>query len=179
MKEQITAKAYAKSILELANENNVDIAKEFTTLTEVINSANDLETVLFLDVFTIEEKVNVLKEVTSKIGLSKLSTNFLLFLTDEKRLGLLPLIYKEIIVLDDDKKGFLKGVIEGTEDAISDEEKSLLTSYLKNKLGRDTNLEYKKNGNLTAGYRVTVEDLMLDATVDNQLDKFKSSILGE
>ena len=39
-------------------------------------------------------------------------------------------------------------------------------------------VSYKKNENITAGFKVTVEDLQLDATVDNQLRHFKSSVLG-
>ena len=51
MKESNIAKVYASTFIELGKENNVDVAKELTTLTEVINLSNDLENVLFLDVF--------------------------------------------------------------------------------------------------------------------------------
>ena len=63
MKEQIIAKAYAQSIVELGSELKLDLVKELTTLTETINKSNDLETLLFLDVFTADEKLNVLNEV--------------------------------------------------------------------------------------------------------------------
>ena len=56
MKDKIIAKVYAKTFTELAKDNNVDIAKELTSLQEVINASNDLENVLFLEVFTEEEK---------------------------------------------------------------------------------------------------------------------------
>ena len=36
-----------------------------------------------------------------------------------------------------------------------------------------------QNNNITAGYKVTVEDLQLDASLDNQLEQFKQSILSE
>ena len=51
MKEQNTARIYAKSFLELGKDNNINIAEELTKFNEVINSSNDLENVLFLDVF--------------------------------------------------------------------------------------------------------------------------------
>lgn len=178
MKEQIIAKAYAQSIVELGEELKQDLVGELTKLTEVINKSNDLEIVLFLDVFTPEEKWSVLSQVISKMGLSQVTGNFMNFLIQEKRIGLMPMIFKNIIVIDDHKKGFLRGTIEGSEDSISPDVKEKLKSYLQKKLGREAILEYKKSGGVSAGYRVTVEDLQLDASLENQLEKFKESVLN-
>lgn len=178
MKEAIVAKAYAKSIYSLGEENKVDVTEELTKLTEVINESNDLETVLFLDVFTIEEKQAVINDVLGKLGLSGLVKNIIGFLLEEKRIGILPLVFKELVVIDDHKKGFLRGVIEGHEDQPADGVVEQLVSYLTAKVGSKPVLTYKKNENLTAGYKVTVEDLQLDATIDNQLNKLKSEILN-
>jgi F-type H+-transporting ATPase subunit delta len=179
MKEQIVAKAYAQSLIDLAIEAKVDAAKELTDLSVVINSSNNLENLLFLDVFTVEEKEDVMKEILSKLNISPIVTNFVNFLINEKRIGIFPLIYKEVIVIDDHNKGFLRGVIEGSDSEVSAEFKTKMTTYLKDKLGINTELTYKKNDEITAGYRVTVEDLQLDASLDNQLTKFKDSVLSE
>ena len=178
MKEQIVAKAYAQSIVELSEELKLDLAQELTTLNETINKSNDLETLLFLDVFTVEEKLSVLDTVMEKLGLSLILKNFLYFLIREKRIGLMPMIFKNVIVIDDHKKGFLRGTIEGSDDSISDEVKMKLKNYLHQKLGKETILEYRKSDTLSAGYKVTVEDLQLDATLENQLEKFKESVLN-
>lgn len=178
MKEQIISKAYAQSIVELSEENKLDLAKELTALTEVINKSNDLETLLFLDVFTAEEKWNVLDVIATKLNLSQMLRNLLQFLIAEKRIGLLPMIVKDVIVIDDHKKGFLRGTIEGNDDQIPDNVKEMIKSYLKNKLGRDAILTYTKSNQVSAGFRVTVEDLQLDATLENQLEKFKETVLN-
>ena len=178
MKEQIISKSYAKALIDLAKDTNVSIADELTKLSETINKSNDLESLLFLDVFTGEEKSLIVNEVVTKLGLSSLVKNFINFLIDEKRLGLFPLIFKEIVVIDDHNKGFLRGVIEGYDENVSPEIKNKLLDVLKPKLGANVELEYKKNENITAGYRVTVEDLQLDASVDNQLSKLKDNILN-
>lgn len=178
MKEQNVSKAYAQSIVELSNELKIDLAQELTTLTEIINKSNDLETLLFLDVFTAEEKIAVLDEVLKKINASQITKNLMHFLVQEKRINLFPLIFKNVIVIDDHKKGFLRGTIEGSEDSISPEMKEKLKSYLQKKLGREPILAYSKSESVTAGYRVTVEDLQLDASLENQLEKFKDSVLN-
>ncbi len=178
MKEQIISKAYAQSIVELGEEKKLDLAKELTTLTEVINQSNDLETLLFLDVFTAEEKWAVLGEIAKKLNLSEITKNFLQFIIAEKRIGLLPMIIKNVIVIDDHNKGFLRGTIEGSEDQIPESVKNELKNYLKSKIGREPVLNYTTNKDISAGYRITVEDLQLDATLENQLEKFKDSVLN-
>ena len=178
MKEQIIAKAYAQSIVELGMELKLDLVSDLTKLTEVINKNNDLETVLFLDVFTAEEKLSVLNEVMKKLGLNQVTINFMQFLVQEQRLGLMPMIFKNVIVIDDHNKGFLRGTIEGSEESIPEDVKNKLKAYLQTKLGREPILEYVKSANVTAGYRVTVEDLQLDASLENQLEQFKDSVLN-
>ena len=148
-------------------------------LTEVINKSNDLENVLFLEVFTLEEKKSIFLDVAKKLNLSQLSTEAVKYLIDEKRIGILPLIIKEIIVIDDERRGFIKGTIEGNAEVMDEAYKAKIITFLKQKIGREPSLEYVQNKNISAGYKVTVEDLQLDASLDNQLEQFKQSILSE
>jgi F-type H+-transporting ATPase subunit delta len=90
----------------------------------------------------------------------------------------MPMIFKNVIVIDDHKKGFLRGTIEGSEENIPEDIKNKLKSYLQQKLGREPILEYKQSSSVSAGYKVTVEDLQLDASLENQLEKFKDSVLN-
>ena len=178
MKELQVSKAYARAFIELTEEKGVNAAKELTTLTETINNSNDLESLLFLDAFTVEEKLSVLSEVVSKLGLSPITSQFLTFLVEEKRIGILPLIFKELVVIDDHKSGFLRGTIEGADTGVDAEFTNKMKSYLKEKLGINAELTYKQNNRITAGYRVSVDDLQLDASLDNQLNRFKESVLN-
>lgn len=178
MKERTVAKTYAQAILELGNEQKVDVAKDLEAILGMVNSSNELENLLFLDVFTAKEKTSVLGELFQKANISGLVANYIEYLVEANRISLLPMITKEVIVYDDHVKGFLRGTIEGAEDSVDEAFKTQITNYLKNKLGKEPTLNYQKNENISAGYRVTVEDLQLDASIDNQLDKFKQTVLG-
>lgn len=179
MKEQNIAKVYAQSFISLSQDSGFDVAGELTKLTEAINSSNNLENVLFLDVFTVEDKEAVFTAIAEKLSLHKVLVSAINYLISEKRINLLPLIYKEIMVIDDHNKGFLRGVVEGSEDSIDQEDEKKLKELIKQKMGVEPNLTYKKSDNITAGYKVTVEDMQLDASVDNQLYELKKSVLGE
>lgn len=178
MSSSDVTRAYAKSIYDLGKEKGTDIASELTTIQEAINSSNNLETVLFMDVFTVEEKQSVLNEVMTKLNTSSLTQNVMNFLLQENRMGIFPLIYKEIIVIDDHAKSFLRRTIEGNESSANQEFVQEIKSYLKRRLGKKTELDYVQNSDITTGYKVTVEDLQLDASVDNQLNKLKENILN-
>ncbi len=170
---------YAKAITQLAEEKQVDIAKELTEFNVLINKNNDLETVLFSDVFTIEEKKDVLAEVFKKFKVSPMVSDLLNFLLQEKRIGVFPLVFKDVVVIDDEKKGFLRGVIEGPGTSMDEGQKKKIISYLKGKLNKEVELEFVPSTQITAGYRITVEDLQLDASLENQLDKLKESLLTD
>lgn len=178
MKEAIVAKAYAQALIQIGEEKKVNVANELTFLNEIINSSNELESLLFFGVFTEEEKSGVLKVIMEKLKLSPITVNFLNFLLQEKRINLLPLIYKEVIVFDDHKRGFLRGTVEGGEDTPNADFVEKIKSFLQNKIGKNIELTYAKNQDITAGYRVTVEDLQLDASLENQLNQFKDSVLN-
>ncbi len=179
MKEKIVSRAYAKAMSELASQANIDIAKEMTELSELINKCNDLENVLFLQLFSNKEKTDVLNELFNKSNLSDLLKNFLAFLIDEGRIGLFPLIFKEVIIEDDNKKGFLKGTVEGVKSEITEEALDQLSKYLEKETSKKVELIYQQNKKITAGYKVTVEDLQLDASIDKQLETFKEQVLND
>ena len=80
--------------------------------------------------------------------------------------------------MDDDKRGFLRGVLEGAEESIDPSIKEKLSNYLKERLNKKTELNYRRNSEITAGYRMTVDDLQLDASLENQLEQFKNSVLS-
>ena len=179
MKEQNVARAYAKSIIELAEEQNIDVATELTTFNETVSTSNNFEHLLFSEAFSVEEKLDITSAVLDKLGLSPITKNFVKFMVGEKRVHLFPLAFKEVIVIDDHKRGFLKGTIEGSDDSVSPEFLEKIKSFLNEKLNAKTELSYVKTDKVSAGYRVTVEDLQLDASLDNQLDNFKDQVLNK
>lgn len=179
MKEQSVAKTYAHALLQLSDEKKIKLVDELVTLTELINKANQLENVMFLDVFTLDEKKAVFADVAKKAGFTEMLVGAVNYLIEEKRIGLLPIIIKEMVVLDDERKGFIKGVVEGAENQIDPKLIEQMKSFLKTKVGREPTLVYQQNANISAGYRVTVEDLQLDASLDHQLAQFKQSVISE
>lgn len=175
MKNAIVAKTYALAVSDVSKNVKAPIFDEVASFIEMLNTSSVLENVLFLSVFTVEEKINVLKDVFQKTNYSELMNNFLIFLIQEKRIGLLPQIYKELIVIEDAVKGFLKVDIEGSQNDLDKIAQSKIEEYLHKKLNLKSQVKYKKNENISAGYKVTAGDYLLDATLSTQLNNFKNN----
>ncbi len=179
MKELLLAKIYAQALYDLAKAQHLDIEKEFTSFQEAISSSNDLENVLFLDVFSLEEKKMVLSDLFSHLKSPSLLVNFISFLLGEDRLKISLLIYKEMMVLDDNEKGLLRGTIWGAENKAPPAIVERYTKFLDKKLNSTVHLDYQSDSRILGGHRVLVDDLLLDATVNSQIEELKQYILGE
>lgn len=176
MKQQVVAKVYAKALCSLAQNESWDIVNEFGKIIEVINKSNDLEKVLFFDAFKASDKKAVLEVILDKITTPKTLKAFNLFLIEENRMSLLPSIYKEAVVLDDERKGFIKGTIEGKTESIDPKVEEQIKNYLFSKIGIKPEFSYTANDKLLGGLVVKVGDWQLDATIDNQLNEMKKNL---
>jgi len=179
MKDSNMTRAYANALLQLAKEQNIEVVQEFTHFTELINGSSDFENLLFLDVFTIEERLDILNVVFEKESFSGLLKSFVLFLVQENRLSFLPMIFKELIVIDDFEKGFIRGTIEGSDSEVDPAAIEKIIAFLKSKLGITPELKYNQNKNISAGYKVTVQDFQIDATLDGQLSELNKNIINK
>ncbi len=177
MKEQVIAKTYAQAIRSISKDEAFDAVNELVKFNNAVNISSELEQVLFLEAFSEEEKIGVLEDITNKLGIHKTVQNFMKYLINEKRMNLINMIYKEVVIMDDDEKGFLKGSIQGSSESIDDETKKRIIEHLEKKLNKKVNLSYEKNEKITAGYRVSAGDYLMDASLDNQFDEFKKTIM--
>ena len=174
MVQKKTVLPYARALMELGQENVVD---ELSKIMNLIDQNRNLETLFFLDVFTTEEKLSVFSEIAKKVSLDKMVRDFVKFLFVEKRIFLLPPILKEVMVLNDHNKGIVRGTLSGRDQSPNAKLVGRIKEFLQKELEKEVKLVYKHSGNITAGYRATVEDLMLDASLDYQLERFRESTL--
>jgi F-type H+-transporting ATPase subunit delta len=86
-------------------------------------------------------------------------------------------IVKKVSMLEDSKNGIMRGLMEGGTATVDSDSVTKITAYLEKRLNKKIILDYKQNVNLTAGYRMTVEDLQIDASLEHQLFKLKELVL--
>ena len=178
MNDSKVSRSYALALLDIGKENNIEVKAELDLFWELVRSNNDLESLLFMDVFTIDERLSVLTSIFEKLKLNELMQNFLMFLVENKRIGLLPSIFTFVTIEKDLSDGFITGVVEGNESEPDSNVIEKLKAHLEKELKQIANLKYKQNKNITAGYKITCGDLQLDATLENQFDRLRKNILA-
>ncbi len=175
MKNSVIAKTYAQAVVQIAKENAAPIFSEVASFIDLLNKSSDLENVLFLNVFMFDEKKQILEDLFKVLKLNHITQNFLTFLLNEKRLPLLPQIYKELIVIEDAAKGFMAVRVEGSQEQLDASAKAAIEKYLLEKLNLKSHIDYKQNDQISAGYKVVAGDNLLDATLKTQLNNFKET----
>lgn len=179
MKEQDIARVYAKAFVELSAQTKSDLSEEFITFTTLVDSSNDLENLLFLDVFSNEEKSSVVRDLGAKAGFSKAFEESINYLIEEKRINLLPFITNEMSAINDQQNNLLRGVIEGDTEDIPEEYKNKLVGEIKKYFtNKNMQIAYVQKKDITSGYTLTVDSYQIDASVDKQLDRFKNFTLS-
>ena len=178
MKNETISRSYALALLEISKETKVDVKADLDKVWALIRESSEFESLLFMDVFSVEERKGVLGLVFEKTQLNKLTVNFIYFLIENKRFNLFPSIYTSLTMEQDLADGFITGVVEGSEENPDNEVIEKLKTHIEKELKQIAKLEYRQNSKITTGYKITCGDLQLDATLENQFDRLRKDILA-
>jgi F-type H+-transporting ATPase subunit delta len=172
------AKLYARAYVEVSESQLVNFFSEFSLLNDLLNVSSDLENVLFMHVFTSEEKLGIVNDLLAKLNVSATTKKFIDFLIKENRITLFPQIFKEIVVYDDHRKGFIKVDVQGSDNQLSAEVEKDIVKFLTEKLHQQPQIKYTQHQEILAGYHIAAGDISLNATVEFQLEEFKKTFFS-
>ncbi len=96
-------------------------------------------------------------------------------LIDNNRLGVLPAIAEQYELLKDNEQGEVEAKIE-TALPLSDAQLADLVSHLKTRFKKDVRPTVTVNASLIAGVKVTVGDVVIDASVRGRLDQMATTL---
>ena len=174
MNEVTHALPWARAYTELAREKGVEGKKECEKLMATIESCENLKVLLFSGLFNPGEQEQVLGILGPKIPLKKVSIHFFSLLLRSKRASLIPSIVLEVGRLEDSARGLVRGALSGPgpkgEPWVMEEMKK----FLEKRLQKKVELIYKQETTLSAGHRARVGHFVVDASLEGQLERFKS-----
>ncbi|MCH5171365.1 MAG: F0F1 ATP synthase subunit delta [Erysipelotrichales bacterium] len=173
------ASRYAIALLSLAREENCvkEYISECEQVVEVLDQNSDLEKILRDYGLSLIEKKETL-DLCFKGKVSEYVLNFFYIIIDNKRGNLFKSIllefvrigYKELNI----KKGTIYSTIKLTEKEIKDIEKR--TSEI---LHSTVVLDNKLDEKLIGGFKIQVEDMIIDESIKKRLDDLKTNLLKE
>jgi len=167
MWQERLSKKYAKA-LSIAVKNNKSINGELVAIKEFIATNKALEQFLDSPVIDIKAK----KEIIAKITQQKELRNFMTLIISKNRFVLLDKIvaaYQNILTEESGKK---KGVVYAPHE-LSAETLENITTLISKKYKYDVDLRYCQDSNITGGFKAVVGYQVVDATIDNTLERLK------
>ncbi|MGE5432880.1 MAG: ATP synthase F1 subunit delta [Syntrophomonadaceae bacterium] len=168
---------YANALLQLASEKDLfqQISADMDMVYNTIRSSREFQVMLSSPVVKTSDKEQVLLKVFES-HISHDSLNFLQFIVRKNRENLLYNIIRQFLDLRDKKMGIVNAEVTSASE-LSDEQKSKLTKKLEGYTRKKVRLSMQVNRNLLGGFIVRIEDTVLDASLNHQLELLKEKFL--
>lgn len=169
-----TAKTYADALIE-TNQSNDDILKDLETVSKIINSSNDLKTVLNTPAVPVEQKINIIDDIF-KSQVNQNILNFLKILAEKKRFNEFEEIFQAFKnKLDEAQEIKRITVISAIE--LSDEYKTRITDKLKEKLQKNIYADWQVDSEIIGGLIIRIDDNVINTSIKNKLENLSKNII--
>jgi F-type H+-transporting ATPase subunit delta len=172
----IVARRYAKSLVLAADDEGElrALFDEFRTVLAQL-TVPELAEIWRNPGISVERKVKLVQELTSRFEASRKFASFLSVLAAKNRIRLLTHVFEEFSNLARARLGEITVIVETPFD-LTEEEKNDLSSILRRKLGKKIILEIRKNAGLIAGMLVRIGDRVIDGSLKMKIEKLGQSI---
>lgn len=176
------ARPYAQAVFELANEAD-DLAAWSNSLETAGALLADGQVVAYLSdpAFSNEQRLEFLTGLFAKAKASKISgkdkqgTNFLKLLLEYGRIGVLPEIAEHFEVFKADVENVVDVMVTSAR-AISKKQQDMISKALRERLGRDINLETEIDENLIGGAVIKAGDVVIDGSLRSRLEGLSTAL---
>jgi F-type H+-transporting ATPase subunit delta len=172
------ATRYAKALLELASESNLEdvVQKDMQDIALSISGSIDLQQVIKSPILKNSDKKAAIDVLFGK-NVNAITSKMFGLLADNKRLDLLQDVSNQYTVLFNNKKGIVKAVVT-TAIALDEALKTKVLSKAKELVGdKQIQLENKIDEKLIGGFVLRIGDVQIDASITNKLNKLRRELV--
>lgn len=176
MGSRAAGRRYAKAIIELAQEENLEdkVLGDFTLIHSIIDENKDLKLMLSSPLIEVIKKQSVLLEVFKSV--QPLVQKLIKTLAINNRISILEEISEEYISLYNTQRHIqYASVITAAKMTKDIEEK--VQNKIKEITGYTANLTNQVDESILGGFVLRLKDLQFDASVSTSLNRFKRQLL--
>jgi len=174
MSEIKVAGRYAKSLLDLSNENNAleEIKNDMVLFDKVVDQSPELEAILKNPIVPTDKKIGILKDLfADKVNTVTLS--FFTIVVNKGRSSILYATAKQFIQQYNTIKGIVTAEVTSAN-ALTEAAKEEIIAIVKRELGaKEVLINEKINDKLIGGFILKVGDRQFDASIASNLNKLK------
>jgi F-type H+-transporting ATPase subunit delta len=177
MSEFRVASRYAKSLIDLAREQNAldAIQADMLQVIEVIKSNSQLQAVLKNPIIKLDKKESILNSIFGKSA-HPLLVAFFKLLIEKRRAGVLFATAKEFIVEFNQEKGIVEASVLSAA-PLSSEQQEQIISLINKEYGKQVILSNEIDPDLIGGFILTVGDKQIDTSIAGKLNRLEQHFL--
>jgi F-type H+-transporting ATPase subunit delta len=171
------ANRYARALADVAERqgNYRDIERELKDFAAAYRESSDLREVFETPAVPPEGKLKVLEAILERLGVSKVTSNFLHVLTAHYRMPLLEEIIPAFVSISNDRQGIVEvKVFAPTE--ISGTTLQALRASFERVTGKQVEVEFQRQEDLIGGLLAQIRSTVYDGSVRGRLDRIREKL---
>ena len=172
------ARRYAKALISLAeNEKELDnTGKHLHSIKEVYQENSELRQVLSDTKVSSRVKLEILKDVLSKLKVSKLVDTFIRYLLAKRRINFLPDIQRAFNLLLQEKLGRIQAEVTTALELPKDTLKKLVDS-ISSYSGKEIEVNVTIDPSIIGGIVTRIGSTVIDGSIQTHLNQIRQSII--
>ena len=178
MSQGMIARRYAKALVNLAeNEKDLDnTGKHLNSITEVYKENLELRQVLSDTKVSSGIKLEILKDVLSKIKVSNLVDTFSRYLLAKRRIDFLPDIERAFNLLLQEKLGRIEANVTTASELPKDTVKKLVDA-ISSYSGKEIEVNVTIDPSIIGGIVTRIGSTVIDGSIQTYLNQIRQSII--
>lgn len=171
---------YARALADLVAKGDLpaeQLRAELAQVAGMVEASAPLRVVLASPAVPWERKKALLGILAQKLGVSRLTRNFLLVVAERDRAGHLGGIEKAFEQMLLDQQGVVIAEVASAR-SLSQAERQALEAQLEKRLGRKLRTRYRTDPELVGGFRAQVGDQVYDGSLRGRLQRLRQALLS-
>lgn len=181
MSANVVAHRYARALLAAVDATDTDpepVIEEVRTWADWIAGETDGAIALRSPVVAPDHQAAFLDRLIEEDDTSGITANFLRLALSKGRIGLLPVVLEQLQTLLDERAGQIRGEAASAR-PLDDDLRGEIETKLKDHIDLEPILTWREDPDLLGGFRVTVANRTLDASLKVQLERLGETIRKE
>ena len=174
------ANRYSKAIYELAAEKKAvsSLINDMNSIHSLFLDSEEFKNMILSPVINVDDKRSMLEStiLAKSSGLHDITKQLIHLLLNKKRIELLDFVCLSVISQDKTENNIVDAKIEST---IPLDTKQIETAkkFLEKKFNKTVNIENLINAELVGGFRILIDNVMIDHSVQTHLSKLKQAMV--
>ncbi len=179
MSQRLTARRYAKALLEIGDrQGNVpQLQQELEAVAAAVGAHAELARLVASPLVLPRKKAEVFEAILAQAKVSETLRRFFRVVAEAGRLNLLSDLRATFAELVDERAGILEAQVSSAQPLSGAQEKALVAS-LAARTGKTIRISWRQDPALLGGLTVQVGSTVLDASLQGQLRQLKTQLLS-